>query len=301
MKQSTVSYENIKIDADVNMRYSCCEDYGYFVPVHWHDSMEILYVLEGETTINVDQQSFVLTKGDFIIIDSNVIHSTCTQSYSYFLILQIPYHFLKSCIPDIDYMHFENVSSVCGIPLLEGTVCPSPLPEDAILSDLHRILDGLASLWKEKPDGYRLKYYSYIYELLYLMLANFKIDISQNEYRQTEKYMERLTSVISYVKQHYREDISLQDAADYLALNPSYFTRFFKKYMNMTFTEYVNAIRLRYIYEDIISTDLPIQTILERNGFTNYKLFMRLFRQTYGCTPSQKRKEITVTSGRRRS
>lgn len=296
MKQSTVSYENIKIDADVNMRYSCCTDYGYFVPVHWHDSIEILYVLDGESTVNLEQQTFVLSKGNFIIIDSKVIHSTCTQSYSYFLIIQIPYHFLKSCIPDIDFMHFENVSSVCGVPLSEENACPSPLPDQEVLSDLHNILEGLARLWNTKPDGYRLKYYSYIYELLYLMMANFKIDISQDEYRQTEKYMERLTNVISYVKQHFRENISLQDTASHLALNPSYFTRFFKKYMNMTFMEYVNTIRLRYSYEDIISTDLPIQTILERNGFTNYKLFMRLFRQTYGCTPSQKRKEITVTS-----
>lgn len=297
MKQSTVSYENIKIDADVNMRYSCCTDYGYFVPVHWHDSMEILYILDGDSIINLEQQSFLLAKGDFIIIDSKVIHSTCTRSYSYFLIIQIPYQFLKDCIPDIDYIHFENISSVSGIPISEGDAVPAPLPNVEILSKLRSILDGLATLWNNKSDGYQLKYYSYIYELLYLMMTHFKIDISQMEYRPTEKYMERLTTVISYVKQHYREDISLRNTADYLALNPSYFTRFFKKYMNMTFMEYVNTIRLRYIYEDIIATDLPIQTILERNGFTNYKLFMRLFRQTYGCTPSQKRKEISVTSG----
>lgn len=292
MKQSTVSYENIKIDADVNMRYSCCTDYGYFVPVHWHDSIEILYILDGDSIIHLEQQSFLLKKGDFIIIDSKVIHSTRTRSYSYFLIIQIPYQFLKDCIPDIDYIHFENISSVSGAPISKGEVVPAPLPNGKILSELRNILDGLVSLWNNKSDGYRLKYYSYIYELLYLMMTHFKVDISQMEYRQTEKYMERLTTIISYVKQHYREDISLRNTADYLALNPSYFARFFKKYMNMTFMEYVNTVRLRYIYEDIIATDLPIQTILERNGFTNYKLFMRLFRQTYGCTPSQKRKEI---------
>lgn len=296
MNRPAVTYETIKIDADVNMRYSCCTDYGNFVPVHWHDSIEVLYVLDGESVINMEQQSYVLKKGEFIIIDSKVIHSTCSRMFSRFLLIQIPYQFLMTYIPDIDYIHFQNISSVSGIPLSEQESNGSLPPAESILESIRQILNGLTDLWNTKPEGYRLKYYSYIFDLLYLMRTHFKIDISQTEYHQTEKYMERLTTVMSYVKQHYTEDISLQDISDYLALNPSYFTRFFKKYMNMTFTEYVNTIRLHYIYEDIISTDLPIQTILERNGFTNYKRFMRLFRHTYGCTPSQKRKEIAVTN-----
>lgn len=300
MKHSVVAYENIKIDADVNMRYSCCTDYGYFVPAHWHDSIELLYVLDGESIINMEQRSYVLTKGEFIILDSKVIHSTRSQSFSHFLLIQIPYGFLKTCMPDIDYIHFQNVCSIPGIPLSEGKNTATVLPEEKVLTSIRSILDGLTELWSTRPEGYRLKYYSYIFDFLYLMMTNFRIDISQTEYHQTEKYMERLTAVMSYVELHYREDISLQDAAGYLALNPSYFTRFFKKYMNMTFMEYLNTIRLRYIYEDLISTDLPIQTILDRNGFTNYKLFMRLFRLTYGCTPSQKRKEIAVANTNRR-
>lgn len=301
MNRSVVSYENIKIDADVNMRYSCCTDYGYFVPAHWHDSIEILYVLDGESTIHLEQYAYVLTKGEFIMIDTNVIHSTRSQSFSHFLLIQIPYNFVTACIPDMDYIHFQNVSSIPGQPLSESAPPPAVLPEEKLLSAIRHILDGLTELWNQKPEGYRLKYYSYIFDLLYLMMQNFKTDMSRTEYHQTEKYMERLTSVMAYVKEHYREDISLQDVAGHLALNPSYFTRFFKKYMNMTFTEYLNTIRLRYIYEDLISTDLSIQTILERNGFTNYKLFMRLFRLTYGCTPSQKRKEIAVTNTNRRT
>ncbi len=296
MNRPTVAYENILIDADVNMRYSCCKDYGYFVPAHWHDSIEVLYILDGETTINMDQLSYVLPKGEFIIIDSNVIHSTSCQNYSHFLIIQIPYLFLKEHIPGIDYIHFQNVCSVSGHPLPGQIADEIPAADSAQIRQIRSILDGLTQLWNQKPEGYQLKYYSYIFDLLYRMMTHYRIEVSQTEFHQTEKYMERLTTVIDYVKAHYREDISLQDIADYLALNPSYFTRFFRKYMGMTFTEYVNTIRLRFIYEDIISTDLPIQAILDKNGFTNYKLFMRMFRQTYGGTPGQKRREILATN-----
>lgn len=294
MRHTTATYETIKIDSDVNMRYSCCTDYNYFVPMHWHDSIEVIYVLNGQSSISMDQQTYTLEAEDFIIIDSNVIHSTRTKECCEFLLIQIPYHFLKTYIPDIDYMHFKNISSVSGAP--SDTCHPSQPPAEAIQQDIRRIFLQLVELWHTRPDGYRLKYYSCIFELLYIMTSHFKIDITQTEYRQTEKYRERLTQVIDYVNAHYQEAISTQDISRDLALNPSYFTRFFRKYMNMTFTEYLNTIRLHGIYHDIVTTDLPIQTITERNGFTNYKLFMRMFRQTYGCTPSQKRKELTITA-----
>lgn len=291
MNHTAVAYETIKIDTDVDMRYSCCTDYGYFVPMHWHDSIEVLYILDGETTVNIDQQLFTLHQNEYIILDSKVIHSTSCKTFSHFLIIQIPYRFLKTYIPDIDYIHFQNICSVpASFSDRESSNCV--IPEVSILEELRSILEQLVLLWNTKPQGYPLKYYSYIFDLLYIMNTHFKTEISQSEYHQSEKYMERLTSVMSYVKQHYTEAVSLQDISDYLALNPAYFTRFFKKYMGMTFTEYLNSIRLRHIYEDVLSTDLPIQTILEKNGFTNYKLFMRMFRETYGGTPSQKRKDF---------
>lgn len=295
MRHSTATYETIKIDNDVNMRYSCCTDYNFFVPMHWHDSIEVIYVLSGESIIRMEQQAYTLKPNDFIIIDSNIIHSTQTRERCNFLLIQIPYQFLQTYIPDITYMHFKNVSSVSGISLTSAA-STTQLPDEALQQNFRNIFLQLVELWHTRPDGYRLKYYSCIFELLYIMICHFRVDITQTEYRQTEKYRERLTQVMDYVKLHYREPISTQDISRDLALNPSYFTRFFRKYMNMTFTEYLNTIRLHGIYNDIITTDLPIQTITERNGFTNYKLFMRMFRQTYGCTPSQKRKELNITA-----
>ena len=63
----------------------------------------------------------------------------------------------------------------------------------------------------------------------------------------------------------------------------------------MTFLEFVNQVRFSHICEDIIRTDTSITDLLDRHGFTNYKLFRRLFHEKYGCTPSEKRKE---TSGK---
>lgn len=74
-------------------------------------------------------------------------------------------------------------------------------------------------------------------------------------------------------------------------LQPTYFCRMFKKYMGVTFLEYQNELRLSKIYQDLLHTDDPVNEILERHGFTNYKLFRRMFQEHFGDTPLHVRKK----------
>ena len=61
--------------------------------------------------------------------------------------------------------------------------------------------------------------------------------------------------------------------------------------MGITFLEYQNEVRLSYIYSDLLNTDELISHILEKYGFNNYKLFMRMFKMRFGNTPLKIRKE----------
>lgn len=56
------------------------------------------------------------------------------------------------------------------------------------------------------------------------------------------------------------------------------------------YLEYLNSYRLSRIYRDLIATDLPVGTLAEKHGFTNDKLFHRLFRERFHTTPLQLRK-----------
>lgn len=73
---------------------------------------------------------------------------------------------------------------------------------------------------------------------------------------------------------------------------------FFKKNMGMSFLEYINEVRLTHIYQDLIHTDTPISILTEENGFSNQKLFNRLFKELYGCTPSSVRMSASASAGR---
>lgn len=82
----------------------------------------------------------------------------------------------------------------------------------------------------------------------------------------------------------------MHQAAETAALSPEYFCRIFKRNTGITFLEYVNQVRLTHIYEELLSTEDTVTDILARNGFTNYKVFCRMFRETYGATPIQVRR-----------
>ncbi len=50
---------------------------------------------------------------------------------------------------------------------------------------------------------------------------------------------------------------------------------------------------MSHIYHDLCTTDTPIMEIVERHGFSNYKLFNRMFREIYGTTPRELRRRIS--------
>ena len=84
MSRSTATYETIKLDQDVNMRYSCCTDHNFFVPMHWHDSIEVIYVLEGESIINMEQRTYTLSADNLSlsIPISFILHRPVTDAIS---------------------------------------------------------------------------------------------------------------------------------------------------------------------------------------------------------------------------
>ena len=106
--------------------------------------------------------------------------------------------------------------------------------------------------------------------------------------------MARLEPVLDYISEHYREPISLNEIAEVACLQTGYFCRFFRKKMGITFLEYQNEYRLSFIYRDLITTRDPVHVILERHGFTHYKLFRRMFLEHFGNTPTQIRKQREI-------
>lgn len=157
-----------------------------------------------------------------------------------------------------------------------------------------------------RPEGYLLRFNSLLFEILFQLYHNFSIKIFQADLTHKAKDLNRLNLVLDYTNQNYNRPISIDEISQIAYLDSGYFCRFFKKHMGLTFLEYLNEVRLSHIYQDLISTQDTLQHILERHGFTNYKLFRRVFLEHFQATPSQIRKHLhnrvgKVTSSTRRA
>ena len=320
------SHEIIRINPELNMRYSQIQlDHPTYNPPHWHESIEIIYIYEGSLLSFVGDRQDKLLSNDFCIVDRNVVHATYTSENIKYLLIQIPYIFLKQYVPDMDRTRIPYVCSNMQNHITHQAEMSSLLNKLYLLcqkysdADIHvyrygnpnpdnnqatdnsaadnnttinntTISNETNTVTPRTKKNCKLTYYSLLFPFLDILFCNYSTLISEEEAINSQKYMERLACIADYVDEHYKEPITLQQGAGLLALNPEYFSRFFKKYMGVTFMDYVYAIRLKAAAHEILNTDLTIQTIMENNGFTNPKHFNKIFFEKYGVTASVFRK-----------
>lgn len=256
--------------------FSVHENTSSLVPSHWHEHIEILMILDGTQHLYIHEKEYVLSKNDIFVINSGDIHSTRVSGYAKILLLQIPWHYLDQSISRFSEVRFQEY--FCWRNLQHNPAC----------LNMTQQLFALADIFSVKQDGYELLFNARLHDFLHTLYACFSARTEENSRQQ--KNAARLRETLSFIEQHYKEPVTMRQAAKAAALNPEYFCRVFKRNTGITFLEYVNQVRLTHIYEELVSTEDTVTDILARNGFTNYKIFCRMFRETYGGTPTQVRR-----------
>lgn len=89
-----------------------------------------------------------------------------------------------------------------------------------------------------------------------------------------------------YIDEHYTTNISLQDVADCVYLNPIYFSRFFKLHTGQNFSEYLLNKRMKRAAE-LLKKNMKITDVSEACGYNNLGYFSRAFKEYYKCTPKE--------------
>lgn len=99
--------------------------------------------------------------------------------------------------------------------------------------------------------------------------------------------------VRSYVEQNYwREDFSLQEAADEVNLSVQYLSKLFRKEMGVTFVDYLTSVRIRKSIDLFQEEDLKIYEIAEKVGYATQHYFSNVFKKNLGVSPAEYRKRM---------
>lgn len=97
--------------------------------------------------------------------------------------------------------------------------------------------------------------------------------------------------MLRYLNANYTKQIKLKDLAELFHINKNYASLLFKKYTNMTYSDYLNSLRLSRAKELLVSTSMSIAEVAENSGYVDYFYFSKLFKKTFGITPAQYRKD----------
>lgn len=277
--KENVLYEIIQVPETTKVRFFTSVDSGSYIPSHWHPAIEIIYMLEGELEVTVETSAGRIRAGQCILINSNVLHATKCTSPNKAIVLQIPLDFMETYIPQVRQLLFLwDCNTSDPVKRTKLDMLKETLTQMQIANDI-------------RPEGFLLRFNSLLFELLFQLYHNFSVRVLAADVSQRNKDLSRLNPVLAYTARHYSRPISTGEIAQVAYLQPGYFCRFFKKCMGVTFLEYQNELRLSYIYRDLLTTNDPVREILERHGFSNYKLFRRMFREHFGDTPSGVRRK----------
>lgn len=107
---------------------------------------------------------------------------------------------------------------------------------------------------------------------------------------------DKLLTVRNYLHQNYRKRISNKDLAALVGYHEYHLNRLFQNHFGVNLHQYLLMTRLSRAHELMLNTDLPLQDIAEQTGFVCYPHFSARFRQEYGCSPAQYRKNANASS-----
>ena len=254
---------------------------GFNVPLHWHDEIEVLYMKSGSLTLTINQTSYTGKPGDIFLVNPKEIHGMttddlCTRYHALLFPLRFASFQSKSSSSNAFYLPFSE-----GRLLLRNKISDEPLHKETAQT-IHRIL----TLYRTKSVGFQLGIQIQCALLLYSLYTG----SSYQRLAPTGSEVNTNREILAYLQANYANKVSLEEMAGAFHMSEKYFSRYFKKHFQMTFTGYLNSLRLENAAKLLTDSDLAITEIAMQSGFNNVSYFIRTFREAFGCSPLHYRK-----------
>lgn len=245
---------------------------------HFHQDLEILYVLDGGLEIQIESEKYELGKGDFLLINANKRHSIReTEEELLTASFRINFSMLA------EYLGTNQILFWCN----------TTADKNEAYEQLRKILDRVLNRFYDKEGEGALYLNSIYYEALYVLNSYFRIKADDSRLKDdVTPDNSRVFEIQNYVQANYQKQISLNDLAKKLYLSNAYLSKYIKKRFGLSFLEYVNNIRLFHAVDEMLYTDKKITRIALDNGFPTTASFNKVFKEVYNMTPSGYRTSV---------
>lgn len=230
------------------------------------------FLYDGCGLFHIAGENYLLKKGDAFIIPAGEAHSYSNRSDDPLGLIWIELS-VPGCQELSSYFHLHRLYTI------DASHTEAPLSR--LISILHDRINQIPA----SPFTLSGIYYTFLMELL-----------AAAQVQASPQLPELLTAALYYIGQHFTEDITIGQLADYLHVSHTYLTRIFRKFMGTTPIKYLNLKRLEYACFLLESSILTCGQIAERIGMYDVSHFNRFFSRQLGMPPSDYRSRKRLSS-----
>ncbi len=229
--------------------------------LHWHPDCELICLERGGIDVFCNGKSYTLAVGQALFIDSEQVHYMhATQSDTVLVVLIFDYNVIR--------FFAERFTLAC--PMLK---------KDYPIAQTYR---KLRTVFTEKPPFYSAEACC---EIEKLMIEIFRGEALTAKEKKYDKATISFKQLLEEINLHFR-DITFEDAASFMSMSPSYFSRYFRKTAGVTFSRQLNFVRTDEAVRMLQSNpDLSVTEISDACGFGTIRNFNRIFKELTGFAP----------------
>ncbi len=227
---------------------------------HWHMEHELVCVRQGIVELMLNHRLFTLSAGMCAFIKGEEIHYIKGDSES---------------ITDIIQWDASYSKPVVGKKSLSSPILQHSYPTEDAYAEISAELRSGKEYGSLIADNIAIKLLATIFRTEETVLC----DVSKKVSQKYKDLLEWISDKYAY--------ITFEDAAGYLCLSKPYFSKFFQQLSGMTFTRYLNTLKVAAATEKITEGKLTITEISTVCGFGTIRNFNRVFKELTGYSPRQ--------------
>ncbi|MBE6642676.1 MAG: helix-turn-helix domain-containing protein [Ruminococcaceae bacterium] len=227
--------------------------------IHFHSHLELFFVDSGEIDVFINEKTRRLKKGEMSVTLSYDAHAYHAVGDARSSILIIPPHLCE-----------EFIAKVKHKKIRDPFICDKEL-----VCQIREYYEEI-----KKSGDNKLKIQGYIY-LIFGSLFEHISFTSDSGNVDTDLS----SSLLIYLNENYKSDLSLSSVAAKFGYNASYVSRLFKNNFNIGFNHYLNVIRLKNAVLLMQENKHSITYCALESGFNSMCTFYRAFYEEFGCKP----------------
>lgn len=249
----------------------------YEMAAHWHTDIEIIRVIKGTLNMGINTNKYCAKKGDIAFVNAESIHNAIPEDCIYECIVFSPEAFVTE---SEEIRRFTE--GLTNGEYMVNEYFPNQKDE------LHRTVNLLFDKLSEEYEGKRFRITGALYNLFGLIME--KNLYSHTDASVNNKNMPKIKKTLSFIRNNYHSNITLDDIALHSGMSKKYFCSFFKKMTTKTPFEYLISYRVEKATKMLINTDKIITDIAYECGFNDLSYFIKTFKKIKGITPNAVRK-----------